>query len=553
MSNVGKNDIRWIKTDTACAGTIPGAFWNDPAQYLAAHGRTLKSSGFHRETFVMDAGKDNGQVIVKYFILKTLQEKMKWRIGAAAPRKEWEILTSLAELDVPVPSPVAFGWLNAGSMIRVWLLIRFIPGTVTFDQMNPPSDPCRLAAPARTLADALARLHIAGTWHGDLHSGNLLFQPETGTWLITDFQHARQGMPGRMEMVSDLVQLHHCLGKKVPLGVRITFLRAYLDAIALLTNTVDQMEGNEWRILFDEIRVKSRQYSILQARKRNKRCLAANRDFAALADWLAPKPLPAEFEHGWVCRSISRQLAGDVVDLIADKTWFLDPDVQVLKNTGSAAVGIYTHPQGKLFIKQYRYKRRLRDKLRRFRRHSKAHVAWQASWRLYQLHITTPRSLMVVWTPRGGFLVQEYVPELVTSDFALRSLTVPAFAGQRTRLIHMLARETAFMHDRAVAHRDLKGSNLAVSRLASPDARVFLIDVHPVTFYTYLPWSARARDLARLFAALYPFSTTAEQRYFLRVYLKYQTEPIDLRQLIMDVRSRAEEKLLQKHGIRLGT
>jgi hypothetical protein len=117
----------------------------------------------------------------------------------------------------------------------------------------------------------------------------------------------------------------------------------------------------------------------------------------------------------------------------------------------------------------------------------------------------------------------------------------------------MLARETAFMHDRAVAHRDLKGSNLAVSRLASPDVRVFLIDVHPVAFYSYLPWSVRMRDLARLFAALYPFSTAVEQRYFLRVYLKYQTEPIDLRQLIIDVRSRAEEKLYQKHGIRLGT
>jgi hypothetical protein len=33
--------------------------------------------------------------------------------------------------------------------------------------------------------------------------------------------------------------------------------------------------------------------------------------------------------------------------------------------------------------------------------------------------------------------------------------------------------------------------------------------------------------------------------------LKYQTDPIDMRQLILDVRGRAEEKLIQKHGIRL--
>ncbi len=78
--------------------------------------------------------------------------------------------------------------------------------------------------------------------------------------------------------------------------------------------------------------------------------------------------------------------------------------------------------------------------------------------------------------------------------------------------------------------------------------RVSFTDIDAAKFYNYLPWTRRVRDLARLYAALYPFISNPEIRYFLRIYLKRQNENIDLRHLIVSVQERAEKKIIQKHS-----
>ena len=553
MKRISESPVEWIKSNHPLTGCVAEAFWRNPAAWLGEHGQALKTSGYQRETLAVTVDDSGQQLIVKYFSLRGFAARLKWKLKQTAPQKEWELLTYLHEQGIAVPCPLALGVQHNGSVVNVWLVLEYITGAVTFDQIRPVASLADMTAAARGLADCIAKLHCAGVWHGDLHSGNLLFQPDTGKWIMADFQHARRGNPRRTELVNDLVQLQHCLGKKVPLGVRIVFLREYIKSFARLTSTEDEMAGDEWRLLFGEIRAKSTRYAIAQARKRRNRSLTGNREFAPLRDWLGSDAVPPQFENGWVVRSVSRQLMQDVIELISDETWYLNPQIRLIKNTGSAAVGVLTHPQGTVFIKQFRYKPRLADRFRLLRHSSKSHTAWRASWQLRHLHLPVPQPLLVAWTPTGGFLVQECIPDIMSCDNALRSLSAQAFPQQRRKLIHAMAREVSRMHDRAVAHNDLKGSNLIVSRVTAPDMRVYFIDVHPASFHSYLPWSARVKDLARLYAALYPFCSAAERRYFLRIYLKYQTEPVDIRQLIMDVRERAEEKILQKHGIRLSS
>ena len=551
MSNPATTSpIQWERTDAPLLPLIPVAFWADPTGLCAAAGKELKRTAHHRDSCALPLADGAGALCVKHFILSTFGERLKWRLGLAAAQKEWRVLRFLHARRCAVPAPLACGWRRGAHGLDVWVVTEYIRDAVTFDQVRPMQGvrDARLAAAA--LAEVVAGIHAAGVWHGDLHSGNLLYVAATNTWTITDFQSARRGVPGRTEFVNDLVQLQHCLGKKVRLGIRVAFLRRYLAAFAELTGTGEEQSGEEWKSLFVEIRAKSRLYSIRQAQARSRRSERENRDFARLERWIAPLALPPEFEQGWVARHLSRQMIADFLALVQDQHWFLSSEITVLKNTRSVAVGVWAHPHGRLFIKQYRFRHLWRDRLFRLLHKSKAYRAWRRSWRLLHLHVNTPKPILVLWTPNGGFLVSEYIADAVTSEAAFLRAQAEGSLARRRMLIHAAAAELGHLHDRGVEHADLKASNVLVTRVDSSAPEILFTDVDAARFYAHLPLSRRVRDLARLHAAFYPYLTNAERRYFLRVYLKQLTEPVSLRALIVAVEERAAGKIIAKHHLR---
>jgi tRNA A-37 threonylcarbamoyl transferase component Bud32 len=163
------------------------------------------------------------------------------------------------------------------------------------------------------------------------------------------------------------------------------------------------------------------------------------------------------------------------------------------------------------------------------------------------MHISTPKPIMVAWSPRGGFIAWECLTDGITCEAALIRLTETENYSQRIKLIRKVAIELGLFHDRGAEHGDLKSSNILVLDIESKNPRVYFTDVDASKFYHFLPFARRVRDLARLYAALYPFVSNFEVRYFLRRYLKMQSDDINLRQLIVAVRDRAEKKIIQKH------
>ncbi len=540
-------DYKWIKNKCNISDAIPEDFWLNPRKYSDEFGKTLKDSGYHREVLTIDTGATE-KVLVKHFQLSSFSETLKWKLKKSAPQKEWEILNYLIKSNVSVPQPVAFGFLKKeNGSYDVWLLIEFISSAVTFDKVDPGKIPSTGYTAARNLARNIATLHLSDVWHGDLHSGNLLYTPETQKWLITDFQRAKHGHPGRKEFVDDLVQLHHCLGKKVKLGLRLVFLREYFNTFAEITETEEESSGYEIKNLFLEIKNKSRLYSIQQAKSRNSRCEKNNKTFAELGKLIPKEDLPEDFQQAWTIRKMSTQLLSDFAKLLKKKDWYLDKDVTIIKNTRSVAVGVWSHPQGNLFIKQYRYRKSLGEKILKSLHKSKSHRNWKSVWRLRHLHINTPKPLMVAWSPAGGVIVWESLSNGITSEAALLRFSESKNKKQRIRIIRQIAVELALFHDRGAEHGDLKSSNLLILDVDGKNPRVSFTDVDAAKFYSYLPWTRRVRDLARLYAALYPFISNPEIRYFLRAYLKRQNENIDLRHLIVSVQERAEKKIIQKN------
>ena len=156
---------------------------------------------------------------------------------------------------------------------------------------------------------------------------------------------------------------------------------------------------------------------------------------------------------------------------------------------------------------------------------------------------------MVAWTPNGGIIAWNCLDNALTSEAALLRYTDSN--NEKNKLIRCVAVELALFHDRGAMHGDLKSSNILIKNANSSKPKVFFTDVDAAKFYKYLPWHLRIRDLARLYAALYPFMDGADARSFMRYYLKNQSEDINIRQLIVSVQDRAEKKIWQKHKTEL--
>ena len=539
---------KWKKNKWNVSDAIPDAFWVNPKKYSDEFGKTIKDSGFHRDVLTIDINARE-KVLVKHFQLSSFSEKLKWKLKKSAPQKEWEILNYLIKSNVSVPKPIAFGFLKKeNGIFDVWIVIEFISSAVTFDKIEPEKSSKTGKFAAKNLAHEVATLHLSDVWHGDLHSGNLLYVPEKQKWIITDFQRAKLGHPGRKEFVDDLVQLHHCLGKKVKLGLRLVFLQEYLNTFAKITETEDEITGYEVKNLFLEIKNKSRLYSILQAKNRNSRCEKNNKNFAELKKLISIEDIPKDFKKAWTIRKISNQLLSDFAKLLKKEDWYLDSDVTIIKNTKSVAVGVWAHPQGNLFVKQYRYRKTISDRIGKLFHKSKAHRAWKSAWRLIHLHIKTAPPVMVALSPRGSFIAHKYLSEVISIETALKNSKTDT---QRKKLLRQTAYELALLHDRAAEHGDLKASNILVTNFGNYKQQILLTDVDAVKFYNSIPFSKRIRDLSRFYAALFPFVSNYEIRYFLRIYLKRQTEIIELRHIIIAVQERAEKKISEKHGLKM--
>lgn len=523
---------RWEQRDTVMCAAIPEAFWRDPASYAAAHTTWLKHSGHHRETGVLAV--EGGRVLVKHCALSSLREHLAYRLGRTALQREWNVLCHLEQTPGVAPRPLAIGWQRRKHVWHGWLLMEHLPTTVTFDTLNPPREPLRSYRPARALAGVLAGLHAAGICHGDLHSGNLLFDPCAMTWHITDFSNARIGRATRADLLHDLVQLQHCLGKKVPLKVRLAFLTEYLAVFGRLTGTSDELTGREWRWLWAEIWRKSVLYSIHQAAERNQRCLHSTRELAPLSEWLEP-PLAGQNLYGWTVRTLSRRLVNDLVTAVLNDTWYLQDNVTLLRNTRDSAAGVWAHPHGRVMVSERREPRgwllrflaRLRD--------GDPLALWRASWRLHALHVGTPAPLLLLRLPGRTVMVHHYHDGHIAMQALLRAPALPPGWPPRARLVRAVAEAVALLHDRGVAHGALLPANIHLALESGGSVRVLFTGVTTARFYTHVPWRRRVADLTRLYSASYDLTSAAERRAFLRAYARALSAPCDVRQLILSV------------------
>lgn len=135
-------------------------------------------------------------------------------LGAARTRSfvEWRLLARLRELELPVPAPIAAGYVRSGLTYRADLITAEVPGARTLaDWMLADS----VSADAwRRVGRTVAAFHAHGVHHADLNAHNILLSgaPDAPDVYLIDFDRGRIRARGAWER-QVLERLHRSLQK----------------------------------------------------------------------------------------------------------------------------------------------------------------------------------------------------------------------------------------------------------------------------------------------------------------------------------------------------
>jgi 3-deoxy-D-manno-octulosonic acid kinase len=120
---------------------------------------------------------------------KLVADRYLW-LGAAATRsfREWHLLAQLHAQGLPVPRPVAAGYLRSGLLYRADLITAALAQARTLTQ-------CLESAPLdaqvwQHLGRTLARFHAVGVQHADLNAHNIVFDDSQQIFVL-DFDRGR--------------------------------------------------------------------------------------------------------------------------------------------------------------------------------------------------------------------------------------------------------------------------------------------------------------------------------------------------------------------------
>ncbi|QEL14902.1 lipopolysaccharide kinase InaA family protein [Limnoglobus roseus] len=449
-----------------------------------------------------------------------------WReiFRGSKSRLEFDHALALRRHGIAAVEPLAWGSRHRYSPGESFFLTRWEANAVPFEKYLEGLSPIDRRASSHELGRVMAHMHDAGVAHPDPHPGNLLVTFEGGRprFTLIDLHAIRFGRPLTWrQSLDNLVLLNRWFQLRATRTDRRAFWRAYVQhrttlptacpvALAKLAKEVErrteQSNARFWNSRLDRYQKSNRQY------QRLRRGSVAGH---------AVRDLPAAF----------------VQELLADPDApFRDPANKVLKDSRSSTVVTLSVPTATgttvAIFKRFRVKSPVilaKNKLRR----STAMRSWSFGHNLLDRGLPTARPLLVLHRhrlgcPSEGYLLAERVPDAMDLVEATAVATAKP-AAERRRIVrswsNSLGRLIRLMHEKQVAHRDLKAPNILMSGV-HPDlaaAVPVLIDLVGVVPGRAVDRTDRVKNLARLNASFirHPAVTRTDCLRFLRAYLAW--------------------------------
>jgi len=198
--------------DASRAGNAE-ASWFD-RRWWQGRGKVIDSPEGRGSAAFIDA--DARRLVLRHYrrggwMARLMDDRYLWR-GEALTRSfvEWHLLYVMHRAGLPVPLPIAAGYVRTGrNSYRADLLTEQIPGTSSLAR-RLRSGPLTLTAWI-AIGRCLRRFHDDGIYHADLNAHNVLLDHSETVWLV-DFDRGRLRHPGYW-CDANLVRLRRSLEK----------------------------------------------------------------------------------------------------------------------------------------------------------------------------------------------------------------------------------------------------------------------------------------------------------------------------------------------------
>jgi tRNA A-37 threonylcarbamoyl transferase component Bud32 len=484
---------------------------------------------------------------LKHYPLADTRAWLRQLVRPSKARTEHERTLAVAARGVPTLEPLAVGECGSGARAS-YLITRTLPDAVplnTFLEVTLPAlPPARQAHLRQRLAEELgrfvARMHHEGITHHDLHPGNLLLQIawDSPRLYLIDLHAVRFGAGlDWADSRANLVIFNRWFILRAERADRLRFWLAYQEARRRLAGRGQSKLPNFFEAARD-LEVRTVASNLAFWHHHDGRCLGSNRYFRRVHSPAVRGHAVADLDPALV----------EALLLDPDEP-FRRPGVVMLKDSRSSAV-VELQASGPDGPRRLIYKRfnltTWTDPWTALVRPTPALRSYCMGHALRWRGLPTARPLAVLHRRRGGlpgegYLLTEKLPDarhLLDYLAELDRLDARQRRAALRRLIDQLARLVADLHQRRLAHRDLKAPNLLVSsapwRVAHPDRQepgparpdagphLWLIDLVGVACPGKLSRALRVKNLTRLHASFHahPGVTRTDKLRFLRVYLR---------------------------------
>jgi tRNA A-37 threonylcarbamoyl transferase component Bud32 len=459
--------------------------------------------------------RPGGVVYIKHCRANTPRAVAREILRPAKARLEFENAVHLRRLGIATIEPLAWGGASRWRPGDSYLITLEAADAEPFvDRLERPYSPAARRRLAEQLARFLATLHDAGVTHPDPHPGNLLVESGS-TFVLADLHAVHFGQPLTWVQTRDnLVLFNRFFQVRSTRTDRLRFWRAYLVARRTLTGT----PSAEAKLLERDTAASNARFWAARVSRYTADNRESRRVHGPAADGYAVRDLPADVLRGW---------------LTDPDAAFRDPSAVVLKDSRTSTVAALTMPTPTgpqvVVYKRFNLKQML-GPVKNLLRPSPALRSWLAGNGVRDRGLPTARPLAVfhrrrLGAPTVGYAVCELVPDARPLPEAVAALDTLSPAERRAVLrswTDKLGRLVRQLHERQVAHRDLKASNILLS--GPPlTAEPVLIDLVGVETGRPVPERTRVRDLARLTVSFLdsPRVSRADRLRFLRAYLNW--------------------------------
>jgi tRNA A-37 threonylcarbamoyl transferase component Bud32 len=523
--------IRWW-VDPSCRDHLLGPQGLRLEEWLKGGQATVVKQGPHRVVYRIEL--PGLSCHLKHNRLSDVRSWLRALIRPSKARTEYRQALKVAARGVPTIVPLALGEQCGRFGPRESILVtRTLDGAMmlhTFVETALETMPIDRQARLRQrlavcLGEFIARVHEAGILHDDLHCGNILVQLEADDkprLYLVDLQSVRLGPPLDWPASREnLVVLNRWPSLRASRTDRQRFWRAYCRAREALSGVPVPPRGvtSAWARQLE----KRTHHSNLEFwRHRDRRCLSTNRYYRQVCAGALTGHAVTDLDPG------------ALATLLADPDApFSGPAGALIKDSRSSTVVEVEVPVGgqprRVIYKRFRVTA-WRDPLVGLLRRSPAMRSWVSGHGLRERGLPTARPLAVFHRRRAGlwhegYLLMEKVPDAVDLRRLAADLGDPKAPPRRRivgPLLEQLGRLVRRLHQRRLAHRDLKATNILV-QTAGPRPACWLIDLVGVARRRRLPRSVRVKNLARLHASFHqdPRVTRTDKLRFLRAYLQW--------------------------------